>query len=156
MDRSRPTAPEAAPCDPLLPAANRLSTATLVLACAAALVLVAGMVLHIQRPARRDRLTPMDVARRIDLNMADAAELTLLPDIGPTLAQRIVDHRRQHGPFTAIEQITDVAGIGPATFDRVRDHVAVEAPGRERMVGQGVAQERTKKPPGREAGKAGP
>ena len=41
----------------------------------------------------------------ININSATAAELETLPGIGPTLAQRIVDYRTQHGPFQSIEAI---------------------------------------------------
>lgn len=92
---------------------------------AAAILLLASAALYIARPVSRARLQPIDVARRVDLNTADAAELALLPDIGPALSQRIVDHRREHGRFTSIEQLKDVAGIGPAIFEAVRHYIRV-------------------------------
>jgi competence protein ComEA len=62
---------------------------------------------------------------RVSLNSATVADLDALPGIGPVLAQRIVDHRAQNGPFTAVEELEDVSGIGPATFDELVDLVAV-------------------------------
>ena len=61
----------------------------------------------------------------VDLNRAAAAELEALPGVGPVLAQRIVAHREQHGPFGAVEDLLDVAGIGPAVLDRVAGAVTV-------------------------------
>jgi competence protein ComEA len=52
----------------------------------------------------------------LDLNTATVADLDALPGIGPVLAQRIVDHRTAHGPFTSVDQLDDVSGIGPAIF----------------------------------------
>jgi competence protein ComEA len=62
---------------------------------------------------------------RVLLNSASVADLDGLPGIGPVLAQRIVDHRTQNGPFTTVGQLEDVPGIGPATFDELVDMVAV-------------------------------
>jgi competence protein ComEA len=62
---------------------------------------------------------------RVDLNTATAAELDALPGIGPVLAQRIVDHRGRHGPFRSVDQLDDVAGIGPAIAAELAELVAV-------------------------------
>ncbi|RBY83158.1 ComEA family DNA-binding protein [Blastococcus sp. TF02A-26] len=62
---------------------------------------------------------------RVLLNSATPADLDALPGIGPVLAQRIVDHRTENGPFTAVEQLEDVSGIGPATFEELVHLVAV-------------------------------
>lgn len=62
---------------------------------------------------------------RVDLNTATAADLDALPGIGPVLAQRIVEHRDQHGPFARVEQLDDVSGIGPTTYAELADLVTV-------------------------------
>ena len=61
----------------------------------------------------------------LDLNAATAADLDALPGIGPVLAQRIVDHRAEHGPFTSVDQLDDVSGIGPAIFADLAERVRV-------------------------------
>ena len=61
----------------------------------------------------------------LDLNAATVADLDALPGIGPVLAQRIVDHRAAHGPFTSVDQLDDVSGIGPAIFADLADRVRV-------------------------------
>ncbi|MEX2217714.1 MAG: ComEA family DNA-binding protein [Phycisphaerales bacterium] len=62
----------------------------------------------------------------INLNTATGPELELLPGIGPALAGRIIEHRKANGPFTSIDQLDDVKGIGPRTLERLRPLVKVE------------------------------
>lgn len=50
----------------------------------------------------------------VSLNRADGPALETLPRVGPALAGAILAHREEHGPFTAVEQLDDVPGIGPA------------------------------------------
>ncbi|HEY9323305.1 MAG TPA: ComEA family DNA-binding protein [Agromyces sp.] len=52
----------------------------------------------------------------VHLNNAGIAELDTLPRIGPALAQRILDWRDANGPFTSVDQLLDVAGIGDTVF----------------------------------------
>lgn len=61
----------------------------------------------------------------IDLNTASVAELDELPGVGPAIAQRIVDHREQNGPFESVDQLEEVSGIGPATLEKMRDRATV-------------------------------
>ena len=65
-------------------------------------------------------------ARRLDVNTASAAALERLPEVGPALAQRIVDDRRLHGPFHTPEALMRVKGIGPKTYDTLQDYVKGE------------------------------
>ena len=58
---------------------------------------------------------------KVNINTADADLLESLPGIGPALAQRIVDHRQSHGPFERVEHVTEVSGIGEATFEAIQD-----------------------------------
>lgn len=62
----------------------------------------------------------------ININRASQAELETLPGIGPSTAQKIIAFREDNGPFTTIEGIMDVAGIGPAKFEGVKDFITVE------------------------------
>jgi len=61
----------------------------------------------------------------IDINIASQAELESLPGIGPTTAQKIIEYREQNGPFLAIEDIINVSGIGPGTYERIKDLITV-------------------------------
>jgi len=63
---------------------------------------------------------------KVNINTADLTALERLPGIGPTIAQRILDYRQAHGPFTRIEGITDVSGIGSATFEKIRDLITTK------------------------------
>jgi len=63
---------------------------------------------------------------QVSLNEADAAELSLLPLIGPKLAQRIVDDRDAVGIFVAADSLKRVPGVGPHRIDRAAKLVSVE------------------------------
>jgi competence protein ComEA len=62
----------------------------------------------------------------ININTATQAELEFLPRIGPAIAQRIIEYRTLNGPFTSIEQIKNVKGIGEATFNAIKDFITVK------------------------------
>ena len=77
----------------------------------------------IQTP--RPTATPGSQGDLIDINTATLAQLQSLPNIGPTTAQNIINYRNQHGPFSTIEDIMNVPGVGPATFDQIQDLITV-------------------------------
>lgn len=75
--------------------------------------------------AEADSVLPPPVAAgRVNLNQAGVEELTGLPGIGPALARRIVEYRRQQ-PFRSPEDLQNVSGIGPSKFQRLRALVEV-------------------------------
>jgi competence protein ComEA len=61
-----------------------------------------------------------------ELNRADRVQLEQIPGIGPGLAKRIEDHRREKGLFRSVEELRQVKGIGPATLDKVRAYLHVD------------------------------
>ena len=65
-------------------------------------------------------------AEKININKASAVELTQLKRIGPKLSERIVEYREKHGPFERPEDIMQVKGIGPKTFESNKDRISVE------------------------------
>lgn len=69
--------------------------------------------------------SPAGPAAKVDLNTADAAALDALPGIGPATAAAIIGHRAEHGPFSTVDELQDVAGIGPAKLAQLRDLVTV-------------------------------
>ncbi|MCU1548934.1 MAG: hypothetical protein JWO29_1885 [Arthrobacter sp.] len=62
---------------------------------------------------------------KIDLNTASVEELGTLPRVGPVLAQRIVDWRKQHGRFKAVEELDAVDGVGPKLLETLLPLVRV-------------------------------
>lgn len=65
------------------------------------------------------------VSAPLDLNAATEAELDDLPGVGPATATAIVAHRQQSGPFSSVDQLLDVRGIGPAKLEAIRALVRV-------------------------------
>ena len=63
----------------------------------------------------------------LDPNTAPADSLELLPGIGPVLADRIVAYRRQQR-FSREIDITEVKGIGPKMYERLRPYLRVKQP----------------------------
>ena len=61
----------------------------------------------------------------LDLNTASVVELEALPGVGPVTAAKIVAWREEHGRFTRIEELQEVAGIGPKTYAELAPHVRV-------------------------------
>ncbi|MBX3357812.1 MAG: ComEA family DNA-binding protein [Phycisphaeraceae bacterium] len=72
------------------------------------------------------RPSPSSIARSININTATLAELELLPGIGPSLAQRIIDDRTAKGPFKTIDELDRVKGIGPTAIRKLRSMATVE------------------------------
>lgn len=60
---------------------------------------------------------------RIRVNVASAAELELLPGVGPVLAKRIADDRAANGPYKDLRALQRVKGIGPKTAEKLAPHV---------------------------------
>jgi competence protein ComEA len=70
-------------------------------------------------------VTAPDGTTVVNINTADATALEGLPGIGEVLAAAVVQYRDEHGPFTSVDQLQDVSGIGPATFEDIKDQVTV-------------------------------
>jgi len=62
---------------------------------------------------------------KINLNTATAAQLDSLPGIGPVYAGRIVEYRDSHGGFKSLEEIQNVKGIGPKTYEKFKDQITI-------------------------------
>jgi competence protein ComEA len=63
-----------------------------------------------------------EAPQRVNVNRADEALLLTLPGVGPVLARRIMEVRSR-APFTSVEDLLRVSGIGPATLERLRGRV---------------------------------
>jgi competence protein ComEA len=66
---------------------------------------------------------PRAVRGTVSLAVATVEELDGLPGIGPVTAQKIVDWRQAHGPFSSVDDLDQVPGIGPARIEQLRDLV---------------------------------
>jgi competence protein ComEA len=70
---------------------------------------------------------------RINVNTASQRVLETLPGVGPVSANRIIEYRQAHGPFTQVEQLRD-ARLGDtrlvtaSTFERIRNLISVDSP----------------------------
>jgi competence protein ComEA len=60
---------------------------------------------------------------KLSLSSATAEELDELPGVGPVTAQKIIDHRTEHGPFASVDDLDAVPGVGPARLEQLRDLV---------------------------------
>ncbi len=61
----------------------------------------------------------------VNINTATRDELMELDGIGEKKAQAIIEYRNEFGPFTAIEEITAVEGIGSGILDKIKDDICV-------------------------------
>jgi len=67
-----------------------------------------------------------DEAEKININTASAEELQTLFRVGPKYAARIIEYRESNGPFETPEEIINVSGIGPKTFELNKDRIVVD------------------------------
>jgi len=76
-------------------------------------------------PEDSSQMPPAEMAETvlININQAAQAELETLKGIGPSKAQAIISYREEYGEFKALEELTEVKGIGPATFEKIKDHI---------------------------------
>ena len=62
---------------------------------------------------------------RVNLNTADVSALDTLPRVGPAIAERIIQWREDNGPFTSVDDLLSVPGIGDKMLASLRDLVTV-------------------------------
>jgi DNA uptake protein ComE-like DNA-binding protein len=83
-----------------------------------------------QAPARELRVqearNQTKVKKLIELNSADSALLETLPGIGPVLSLRIIKYRNLLGGFVAVDQLQEVYGISPETYNAIKARVIVD------------------------------
>jgi competence protein ComEA len=74
-------------------------------------------------PEAKAPVSPVDA---VNINTASVEELQKsMKGIGKVKAQAIVDYRTAHGPFTTVDQLLEVKGIGKGTLDKNRDRVTL-------------------------------
>jgi len=89
-----------------------------VLAASIVLVLVFQPLFSLQAKAK-------SVDQKININTAQSVELQKLPRVGPAIAQRILDYRKENGNFKRIEDIMKVKGIGEKVFGQIKELITV-------------------------------
>ena len=90
-------------------------------------ILVALVVLSVAGSAiAADKAASPAPTGVVNLNTADAAQISLLPRVGAKAAQRIVDYRREHGLFKKTSDLMQVKGFGEKRFNQVSPYIAVE------------------------------
>lgn len=82
----------------------------------------------------------------VNINSADASQLSLLPRVGAKAAERIIAYRTEHGPFKKATDLMQVKGIGAKTFERLSQYVSVEGKTTLTSKIQGPRKPRAKKP----------
>ena len=65
---------------------------------------------------------------KININIATAKHLSLLPGIGKTKANRILAWRKKHGPFQRLKDLRRVKGIGKKTVRRLKPYLTLKGP----------------------------
>jgi comEA protein len=75
---------------------------------------------------RRTRPSKKSPAHPVNINTATKQELMLLPGIGEAYAERIIIYREDNGPFTSIDELEKVKGIGKKKLELVRPHVTIK------------------------------
>lgn len=63
---------------------------------------------------------------KININKATETELTSIPGIGASTAQKIIAHREENGKFKTIEDIKNVSGIGDSKYEKMKDAICVK------------------------------
>lgn len=80
------------------------------------------------RPWRVATIDGYQPSMVLNLNLAPADSLELIPGIGPVLAGRIISYRQANGPFAAVESLVHVPGIGPAVMEKVKPYLQAALP----------------------------
>ncbi|MCB1035483.1 MAG: helix-hairpin-helix domain-containing protein, partial [Acidobacteria bacterium] len=62
---------------------------------------------------------------KVNVNQASADQLTMLPRVGPAIAERILEFRKENGPFKNVDDLLLVRGIGEKTLDLMKPYVSL-------------------------------
>lgn len=73
----------------------------------------------------------------VNINKASVEELVLIPGVGPAAAERIAQAR----PFQTLEDVMEVKGIGPSTFNKMKPYMTLEGDAVQPLGGVGEAVE---------------
>ncbi|WP_279325961.1 helix-hairpin-helix domain-containing protein [Bacillus sp. FJAT-47783] len=65
-------------------------------------------------------------SKGININTATLEELQTLNGIGPSKAEAIISYREENGPFSTIEDIKKVSGIGDKSFEKIKNDISID------------------------------
>lgn len=105
---------------PLRLTTHRGGISAALVACVLILALAAGCIAETKK-----KIPP---SRPIDINTASLDQLEQLPGIGPVLAKRIIDYRKNTGPFRNVDELMAVKGISEKRMENIRKYVMVKNP----------------------------
>lgn len=94
--------------------------------------IVMSLLLALSLPALAVEMEPVKGAvktqteNRINLNTADVTRLQEIKGVGPKTAEAIVQWRDSQGPFTSVDQLLVIKGIGEKTLAKMRDSLVVQ------------------------------
>ncbi len=72
------------------------------------------------------QIEPVDITlQAIDINLATEQELQKISGVGEVIAKRIIEDRQQNGYYQTTEDIIRVKGIGPKTYQKMRQLIVV-------------------------------
>jgi competence protein ComEA len=89
-----------------------------------------------------DHAEPLTARYLVDINKAEWPELAELPDIGETLARRIVESRQTAGAFRDHDDLRRVRGIGPRTLEKMKPYL-LPMPGQQEVAGDSALESGT-------------
>lgn len=92
------------------------------------------MIVYVAEKGEKFELNPANASRNpadekttaININSADETVLQTLNGVGPAKAQSIISYREENGPFTSLEQLLEVRGIGEKTIEQWKDQISFE------------------------------
>lgn len=64
-------------------------------------------------------------SQKVNINKATQTELETLPGIGPSIALKIINYRKENGKFKSIEDLKNVSGIGDNKFNQIKNYICV-------------------------------
>lgn len=111
----------------LVPDRNKAPELVLLAAEPDTLMPVVKQDVRVSRDTRKGKLpVRAAVTRPIELNKCDTSELVCLPGIGPVLSARIIKYRMLLGGYASVEQLKEVYGLPPETFEKISSLVSAD------------------------------
>ena len=79
----------------------------------------------VPKPDTENTVVSSGNSSKININTASKEELMTLTGIGESKADNIIKYRQENGSFSAVEDLTNVSGIGESIFNKIKDSITV-------------------------------